>query len=220
VDLAVAEVHRAKGLGLSAVMIPLHIEPTDSYGDPRLDPLWEAAAANDMPVNIHTATTRLQSRAWKGTTLPGTASDGVLASPTEIQRHLLDITFAGVFDRVPDLRVVSAELDAGWAAFMLQRADNWFGRNRKLKASDAVRCTRPPSEYFSSNIRVTFQDDPAAMRTADLLGDDVLMWGSDFPHHSSTWPHSEEVIESQLGDQPFEVRDRLVRSNAAALYGF
>ena len=58
---------------------------------------------------------------------------------SEIQRVLLELIYAGVFDRYPDLKIVSAENDAGWAGHLLERADYWFHRNRTLAARHRVR---------------------------------------------------------------------------------
>jgi predicted TIM-barrel fold metal-dependent hydrolase len=44
------------------------------------------------------------------------------------------------------------------------------------------------------------------------------MWGSDFPHGDSTWPHSRQVIEKNLGDAPEGVARRVLHDNAARLY--
>ena len=45
------------------------------------------------------------------------------------------------------------------------------------------------------------------------------MWSSDYPHSNSTWPHSREVIQRDLGHLAPEVREKLIRGNVAGLYG-
>lgn len=50
------------------------------------------------------------------------------------------------------------------------------------------------------------------------LGQDTIMWGSDFPHTDSTWPHSQQVIEKNLAGVPSAVATRVLHGNAAELY--
>ena len=44
------------------------------------------------------------------------------------------------------------------------------------------------------------------------------MWSNDYPHPNSTWPHSREVIERDLGHLPADARAKLVRENVVKLY--
>jgi hypothetical protein len=47
-----------------------------------------------------------------------------------------------------------------------------------------------------------------------------FMWGSDYPHHESTYPHTREALRrSFAGTAPAELR-RVLADNAAAVYGF
>jgi predicted TIM-barrel fold metal-dependent hydrolase len=211
---AVAELHRAKDKGLAGVMVPLFAGEANPYHDTRNDLLWAAAQEAGMAVSLHAATTRDRSRAWD----KGTPTDAILNS-VPIQRVLIDCILSGVFDRFPNLKLVSAENDAGWAGALLERADFWWRRSRRI-ARDAVTCANPPSTYFHNNVRVTFMRDRTAVLASEIIGPEVLMWGNDFPHHVSTWPNSKKVLDEHFFDQPTELRNRIVRDNGAALYGF
>ena len=57
-------------------------------------------------------------------------------------------------------------------------------------------------------------------RLLDILGEDNIMWGSDFPHPDGLWPDSQAFIEKELGHLPDATRHKLVCGNAAKLYGF
>ena len=37
------------------------------------------------------------------------------------------------------------------------------------------------------------QSDPIGVRLIDVLGEDNVMWGSDFPHPDGVWPDSSGV---------------------------
>jgi predicted TIM-barrel fold metal-dependent hydrolase len=124
----------------------------------------------------------------------------------------------GLFDRFPELMVVSAENDAGWAGHMLESAD--FRWSRGHHRSAGPRSKRLPSYYFHRNVRLTFMRDRTAILAREVIGLQTLMWGNDFPHNNSTWPHSKEVLDWHFHDQPEEVRQAVVRDNVRALYHF
>ena len=77
-----------------------------------------------------------------------------------------------------------------------------------------------PSEYWQRNCRATYQTDPVGIKNLDYLGEDNVMWGSDFPHPDGVWPDSKEFIARELGDVTDDVRHKIICANAAKLYGF
>src|SRR3546814_14115811 len=61
--LAIVELERAKKLGHVGIMIPpVAGEGVPQYHERGMDPLWEAAVANDMSVNIHAGTARERNK--------------------------------------------------------------------------------------------------------------------------------------------------------------
>jgi predicted TIM-barrel fold metal-dependent hydrolase len=58
------------------------------------------------------------------------------------------------------------------------------------------------------------------MHLVDQLGEDNIMWGSDFPHPDGIWPDSHEFIEREMGHLSDTVRQKTTYDNAAKLYGF
>jgi predicted TIM-barrel fold metal-dependent hydrolase len=77
-----------------------------------------------------------------------------------------------------------------------------------------------PSDFFARNVFLCFQEDDLAIRIRGEIGFDRLMWGSDYPHGSGTFPRSRELIDITLGNVSPDERDRLVCRNAADLFGF
>ena len=57
-------------------------------------------------------------------------------------------------------------------------------------------------------------------RLLDFLGEDNIMWGSDFPHPDGVWPDSQSFIDDELGHLPEEIRQKVICDNAVNLYGF
>ena len=58
------------------------------------------------------------------------------------------------------------------------------------------------------------------MQLRDRVGVDHILWGSDFPHEVSRWPHSQEVVARDFKDASAEDQFKITRGNAAKLYGF
>jgi len=95
------------------------------------------------------------------------------------------------------------------------------GRIGELKYdADEVLPLRP-SEYFARNCWVgeSFQS-PGEAAAPHGIGVDKFMWGSDYPHHESTYPHTREGLRrSFAGTDPAELQ-QLLAGNAAGVYGF
>jgi predicted TIM-barrel fold metal-dependent hydrolase len=54
----------------------------------------------------------------------------------------------------------------------------------------------------------------------DAIGVPSLMWGSDFPHHVSTWPKSQAVLDENFAGVSDEDRHAIVCGNVREVYGF
>ena len=52
----------------------------------------------------------------------------------------------------------------------------------------------------------------------DIIGVDLLQWGSDYPHHESTFPKSLEIIDEILADCTEEEKAKIVGGNVARVY--
>jgi predicted TIM-barrel fold metal-dependent hydrolase len=80
--------------------------------------------------------------------------------------------------------------------------------------------TMKPSDYWRQQCKATYQSDKVGIRLLDLLGEETVMWGSDFPHPDGVWPDSQEFIRQELGHLPAATRHKVVCENAGRLYGF
>ena len=92
---------------------------------------------------------------------------------------------------------------------------------KKLGKELMSHLTKRPSEYFDRNCSI----GAANTRRRELarryeIGVGNIMWGNDFPHHVSTWPHSQKVIDEHFADQPADLRNKVVRDNCLAVYEF
>lgn len=217
IELAVQDIEVIAKQGSRGVMV-WGAPPEDRpYDDPAYDPFWQAAASLDLPVSLHIIAGRGRISgsvidAIRGRSHPGVWYMNVLH---EIQDSLARIVFGGVLYRFPELKLVSAENDAGWLPHFMYRMDHC---DQKFRAMWPDAPPEPPSFYVRRQLYATFQDDPVAPATHEMFGRENYMWASDFPHTDSTFPESRAWIEKNFAGVPDDVRRRIVRDNAVELY--
>jgi predicted TIM-barrel fold metal-dependent hydrolase len=210
VAVGVAELARARGLGLRGALIWSSAPDERPYFDPAYEPFWAAAAAARLPLSLHLGTGAV----------PLTGGGGNMAilymlTHLAVQRSLAQMIFGGVLDRHPDLRIVSVENDIGWLPHFLERLDHAGSKYGAF----ATKLALAPSEYVRRQVSATFQQDRIGVRLREVMGPSALLWASDYPHSDSTWPHSRDVIARDFADVPADDLARMTCRNAAALYG-
>jgi predicted TIM-barrel fold metal-dependent hydrolase len=183
---------------------------------PDWNPLWKAIHESGLPMHFHTIGSKKPDL---DSMPPLQARQGHAVYITGFQlgmaRIMMEIIYGGVLEAYPDLRVVIAESGIGWIPYLLERMDTeWEEQYQDLTL------TMKPSEYWHRQCKATYQSDKVGVRLLDVLGEDNVMWGSDFPHPDGVWPDSREFIENELGDLPEKTRNKIVCGNAAKLYGF
>jgi predicted TIM-barrel fold metal-dependent hydrolase len=216
VEEGIEDLVRIKELGLAGVMLPGFAACWEDgdYDDPCWDPFWRACAELDLPPSFHILT---GGPALGGNQFRGPKMNGFLGIIRGCQDIIGTLVFGGVFDRVPELKVVCVEADAGWAPHWMYRADHALDRHRNWLT--AAPLSRKPSEYFRDHVYLTFQDDWVAFQITHLLDHHRLMWASDHPHSDATFPDSQAVLAAQTAHLPDDVRDDIIWRNCADLYG-
>lgn len=208
---AIADLEEMKKLGLRGVMLPG--EPAvEDYDSPIYDDFYRAAQDMGMPLSFHILTTR--QKQFRGSPL-----NGFMNTMRACQDIIGLFVYAGVFDRHPDLKLVSVEADAGWVPHYMYRADHGYLRHRYWM-TPGQGLKRKPSEYISENFYVTFQDDWTAFDCAKhgMINPERVMWANDFPHSDSTWPWSQPLLAQHAKDMPPAILDKILYKNVAALY--
>ena len=211
VRAAVRELERLPGLGLRGALVPMHAD-FRPYNDPAWEPLWEAAAGLRLPLSFHAGTGRDQTPAHG----PGAAVVNYVVTVSGALETLGYLCASGVLERHPELRVGMVECGAGWLAWTLDAMDDI---TREHHAWVRPRLREPPSAYFRRQGFVTFQRDPVGLANVERTGARCLLWGSDYPHPEGTYPESRKVLAEQFRGVPEDVAERILRSNAAELYG-
>ncbi|HVC55414.1 MAG TPA: amidohydrolase family protein [Stellaceae bacterium] len=216
IGAAVAEIERVARRGAVRGLEIARKHDMTPLWDPWWAPMWDAAAASGLPVHFHTiGGPRRDFSQLSGKVLLAARA----ASITSFQMHMADvlmsIIFAGVLEHRPDLKIVIGEAGTGWIPYILDRMDaEWEDQFKELDLK------MRPSEYWHRQCYATYQSDPVGVKLLEELGEDNIMWGSDFPHPDGIWPDSQEYIQKELGHLPEATRKKIVCDNAAKLYRF
>jgi uncharacterized protein len=221
---AVAEVERVHGLGLRGINTTTapHQHGLPDLGEPYWDPLWEVCSSLEMPVNFHIGAAE-SDIAWFGTVgWPSLGMDQKLAVGSSMLylnngACLANMIYSGVLERFPTLQIVSVESGVGWFPFLMQALDHQAG---ELPPGTLDYLSLPPSGYFKRQIHACFWFERTGLGQAiDALGADHIMFETDYPHPTCTYPNGLDLAAEALSQIPDpDVRRKLMGGNAARLY--
>ena len=234
IDAAITEVERVAKRGACKGLDIANSPDLKPLWDPYWNPLWEVVNASGLPLHFHTVggyvpdhirkiamlgsdPTRASLPDAPNVPLPvarAAFAVNITAFQLNMSNVLTSMIFGGVLEHYPRIRLVLGESGIGWIPYVLWRMDaEWEDQFKDL----ALRM--PPTEYWKRQCWATYQTDPIGIKLLDELGEDKIMWGSDFPHPDGVWPDSKEYVARELGHLAAATRKKIVCDNAAALYG-
>ena len=220
---AVGEMQRCAQIGLKGVMLSA-FPSGKGHPTPDDDVFWAEALKLRMPITIHVDLDRSGPRG--GPMLVYKRKAGVADIGPQVGRfaqrgavNAVQLLLDGVFDRFPDLRILMAENQIGWVPTFMTVADERYDRH--VHWAEELLGFQPlpnghPSDYIRRHVLWGFQRDPAGVELRHWMGVENLVWGSDFPHQESEYPHSVKVIEENFRNVPEDERDAMVCGNIAA----
>jgi len=213
---ATAEARRAViELGAPGICVPPFMGARH-LDDPSLDPLWAVAEELDVAIGVH------GGRNTTDPVMPGAQIRDqkryyALSHPIGQMVALGDVVIGGVLERFPRLRVAFLEAGCGWARWYVDRLD---------EAAEAVENFEPgaelalaPSEYALGG-RCFFTcepDEPGLTDVIRLLGEDLVLFASDYPHFDCAFPTSTDDLATHLVDGA--LLRKVTVDNPRRLYG-
>ena len=201
-------IEKIKGLGLKAMELPSSPRSV-FYNSRSLEPMWEAIAASGIPLSFHIG----EYPNWKGAGALGT----FLTHSFQPFRTLwANLTFAGVLERHPDLKIVFTEGGSSWVAQALADADMVY---RNFYTELRPQLAEPPSFYWHRQCFATFIDEPLALTLVDRIGRGKMMWSVDYPHPESAVGGAVGVMKSIFDTVDTPTAQALVGGTAAKLWG-
>ena len=184
---------------------------------PDLEPIWAAAAEYDLPVAWHGNTWLYPyfpgyEDVWENVLLARTSSH-----PWNAQRFIGAFIGAGIMDRYPELRMGVIEAGSSWLPFWsarLTEQEEYVGGAQPLQH----KC----SEYFTSGrffcSMEQWEGEKLTKFVSDYLGDDVLMYASDYPHMECAFPDHADIVLPWVNSFGEESMKKLMYDNAASFF--
>jgi predicted TIM-barrel fold metal-dependent hydrolase len=151
-------------------------------GNPRYWPIYEAAAEAGLPVAFHAF--GYSGWAMTNTGWPSFYIEEVSEHATSCQNQVTSLVVEGVFERLPDLKVVLIECGFAWLPSVAWRLDRHW---RHLKA-EVPHLRRAPSEVIREHVWVSTQpmEEPEVGRhlkdVMGWIGWDRILFATDYPH--------------------------------------
>ena len=222
VPAAVAELERASTkLGHVTAMLPTNLHG-QNLDHPDLYPFYDAAQSLGVPLSVHAGVGHNGVPGHYGTQNAGTERfdrfffTHLVAFPFEQMIATACVVCGGVLDRFPRLRVGFFEAGVGWLPYWLQRMDEHYERLRP----QVPLLERPPSEHLRGEC-FFISCDPDEEMLPDVvarLGDDRILYASDYAHWDSNFPNSVRYIadNSALSDT---AKAKILGGNTARFLG-
>lgn len=226
VEDSIRELEYCARMGLKGVA--LNSFPSGKgFPTPEDDKFWAAAIDLQMPITVHVGFIGgREGPTFRYKHQPAASSFG--NDPIRVLTRFggasalnsVQLILAGVFDRLPGLRIFWAETQIGWIPHFLEQLDDVYERSRYwMESYFALEpLKRKPSEYIREHCWWGFVYDPIGVRLRQEIGIDRVMWGNDFPHSAGNWPHSRDKIEELMKGVPGEERQRMLVDNAAEFF--
>ncbi|WP_083536671.1 amidohydrolase family protein [Steroidobacter denitrificans] len=216
IDDAIAELQRVSKLPGIRTVAPAAFPNGSASPQPEDDRFYQEAMNLGMPITMHGG--------WSSP-IGGCKNDQDVAA--WIIGHIEVVTggpysatqmiLSGVFDRLPNLRIIVLEAGAGWLPFSMDVMDHFYDRQRHWAGIDLK---NPPSWYCTSgNFLWNVIADRHAIKMRNFIGVDNLSWASDFPHGNSEFPEDRARAMKLVADCTAEERNKILWSNAAQFYG-
>ena len=186
---------------------------SEAAGRRRYWPIYEAAVEAGLPVGIHVfgySGWPMTSSGW-----PSFYIEEMTEHATSAQAMVTSMIMEGIFERLPELKVVLIESGFGWLPALGWRLDKHW---KRLK-DEVPHLKMAPSEYIRKHFWVTTQpmeetEEPDHLcDVMSWIGMDRIMFSSDYPH----WDFDDPFVSLP----PFlteEQRRMIYAGNARALY--
>jgi predicted TIM-barrel fold metal-dependent hydrolase len=180
---AVQQVRDAARLGAAAIMV-LGTAGDRLLDDDGLNPLYEAVAAEDLPLAVHVG--------WACPSINNLFSQlypsAVTAFLFPVLIGFVALISGGMLDRFPNLRVAFLEAGCMWIPFIVDRLEHRYkhagGYLAKVLPQVAPRASHAPSEYLKrGNLYFSAEvEDSLLPQVLELVGEQQIIFGSDMPH--------------------------------------
>ncbi len=215
---AVAEIKRAVALGHRGVIypaIPAELREVPHINDEAYDLVWATCQDLGVPLCFHAgASQAIQVQPYEGYSDAIAGALRAITRPVSTVAVVVNLLISRILLRFPKLKIVLAESALGWGAYLLEYTDfQAKGDRLHLEGYELT-----PSEMFKRQCYVVGWYDRASLQTRHFIGNENILWSTNFPLSTSTWPNSRDAIARSFQAVPDNDRQKFLWRNAAQLY--
>ncbi len=218
VDRAIEELEWVVERGAKVVLIRPAPVPgaggSRSMALPEFDPFWQKVVEHDILVALHSSDSGYDryTNDWTGSGgefLPFQPNPfRTFGMWRPIEDTVASLVCHGALSRFPELKIAVIENGASWVEpLLLKMADLWKKQPQSF--------TENPVDIVKRNLHVSpfWEEDLGAM--AELLGEDRVLFGSDFPHPEGL-EHPRSFL-AELSELPDALQAKIMGGNLARL---
>ncbi len=213
----VDEIRRAVAMGHRGVVfpsVPMDLREVPHVSGPEYDPVWATCEELDVPLCLHAGASPGLQYGGSPKLAPKLAEAlDAVTKPVSSVYVLGLFLFSRVLLRHPRLRVVLAESALSWGMLYLEWADHQFEHDGLAREGYPL----TPSEMFHRQCYLNAWFDKVAP-FAPYIGADHILWSTNLPLATSTWPRTRETIDRCFQGVSVEEREKVLWRNAASLY--
>jgi uncharacterized protein len=217
VPAATAELKHCIEAGFRGVFVPPETIANKRPSDSHFDPIWRLCQDAEIPGCLHVIV-RFSGAAtpffhWRETN-PGALFGFALGATGQLIPALAAMVTDLLFERFPRLKMVSVEAGCGYAAYLMDRLDEKHDVLRVLNAMPLK-----PSDYIRRNCYFVAEPEERTIGAMlELVGEDRILWGSDYPHVDSTLAAPQLIRQSIAALSPAR-QAAVLGENARRVFG-
>jgi predicted TIM-barrel fold metal-dependent hydrolase len=182
-------------------------------GKRRYWPIFEAAVEAGLAVGVHVINS--SGRPMSNTGWPSFYIEEITEHSAAVQASVASLIVEGVFEHLPDLKIVLIEAGFAWIPALGWRLDKTWKRMK----DEAPHLRKAPSEYLREHFWVSTQpmeETEEPQQVIDIMqwiGWDRILFASDYPHWDFDDPFAS--LPPSLSE---ERRNQIYSGNAKAVY--
>ncbi len=193
------------------------IKGSRSFGLPEFDPFWKRVVEHDVLVAMHSSDSGYQRYVddWTGsnneyTPFANQSAFSLIGLWRPIEDSVAALICHGALSRFPELKIAVIENGSSWVEPLLKSLKNAYKKMPQTFLED-------PIKVFKRNIHVSpfWEDDLIAL--AEMIGEDNVLFGSDYPHPEGL--ADPVTYTKELAGAPEATIRKIMGGNLARLMG-
>jgi len=177
--------------------------------------VWDEFARSALPLCVHMGS----SYAALTTLCENILDSNMISKALPANLAFVALIGHGMLDRYADLKIGFLEFGAEWIFYMAGRLRHYAALNRRRMPSSKGILQRDVEDYFKSGkIFVAAEaDDSMLVHEMALLGEDQILFSSDFPHDEGRGDAMKEVLDRE--DISHEQKEKILCDNTLRFFG-